>query len=837
MAPEIYLVVLLVLSFFPQASFAQNPPLPVGAIWRQGSPNLHHPDILVALAFAPDGGLLASAGCDGSVRLWNPADGSLVHAFYGNAFDTRLYSLAFSPGGRMLAAGSSNGIYLWDIAARKRVGYFEGGAMVVAFAPDGGSVVGAYSGLSVWSVKTGKNLGRTPPDQRAVYGLAFTPDSKQVIYAHTNPFGKPGETDLLFWDVEKQVQTMRVPGPKDWIRRMVFSPDGAVLAGALHEEVLFWDAATWKPRPGLKTIASDIAFFPRSTRLAVAGNNGVEVWDAATGKKIKTMARQKWVTHLAISPRGHLLATADRDGRIRLWDTMTDKEKLPAADPLTPVVNLAFSPDGQTLASHTMDFVVRLWDAKTGRPGRLVSVDDSRPNHGPNFGPKSLAYSQDGRILVGGDPAGNFRIWDGALGRERRRWPAKDVFTDRFDLAGSGTMLALVSKLEAIELWNLDEGKLIRQLPYSGKRENTFRLAHSSPAFSPTGSMVAAVAWAWNPLTSRIVTGPSPAWPAATVELWQTATGAPLPALKDPELTFARQVLWFPNEKMLATLGQDMLLWDRASRNVCRKIVLENGRIAGHMALSPDGRWLAAGCVVNVSDETGAKKEHVVCHWETASGQIAWRRTGHQGDIRTLAFAPDGLALASGSLDASILMWDLAPPDWQTARLPETFSEKDLERLWQELAGKDAAAGYRAIWDLAARPDQVAAWLESKLTADPALPIAQWLADLQADQFAVREKAKKAIAGLGLEAYPHLQAFDEQKLTLEGQRRVQLLRRDIARQPLTAEQLRQVRSVAVLEKIGTPGARKTLTHLAGGRLTSLQTEHAQAALERLKNKP
>jgi len=321
--------------------------------------------------------------------------------------------------------------------------------------------------------------------------------------------------------------------------------------------------------------------------------------------------------------------------------------------------------------------------------------------------------------------------------------------------------------------------------------------------------------------------GNRPPPPPASIQMWDTASGKPAAGegLRDGRLSSAGQVLFFPDGKTLATSGQPILLWDAAGRHVRRSFVHPPNSRSGVMALSGDGRWLAAACVLRGAAGTPQARQHVVCVWETASGKVVWQRGHHRGAIAALAFAPDGRAIASGSMDATVVLWDLAPP--------AGTAPKELAALWDALAAPDAAAAYAAIQELASRPDQAVALLGDKLRPDPPVPVAQWLNDLQAREFARRDKARQALLGLGREALPHLLGLDEKQLNLEGQRRRQQLLRDLPERPYTLQQLRQIRAVAVLERIAVPAARRTLAAIAQGRPGSPQTEHAQAARARL----
>src|SRR5262249_55751662 len=152
----------------------------------------------------------------------------------------------------------------------------------------------------------------------------------------------------------------------------------------------------------------------------------------------------------------------------------------------------------------------------------------------------------------------------------------------------------------------------------------------------------------------RIVEAEQPPPPPASIQIWDTASGKPVAGegLRDSRLYYATQVLFFPDGKTLATSGNPILLWDRAAGHVCRSFVHPAESQTGvkrsatwpcsPMALSGDGRWLAAACVLRGQAGTPQTWQHVVCVWETASGKIAWRRAHHRGRIAAVAVAPGG---------------------------------------------------------------------------------------------------------------------------------------------------------------------------------------------------
>jgi WD40 repeat protein len=269
-----------------------------------------HSTKVYATAFSPDGTFIASAGGDSwapapplrfgdyktpspytpesetptpfSVILWDIATGTEQRRW---EMETPMYTVAFSPDGTMLAAGSAMGkidgsVWLWNLAS----GELE-------------ATLREREGETVWSV-------------------AFSPDA--MTLASGNGAG------ITLWDVTTGEMEASLAGSP--VRSVVFSPDGTLLAsGAANGTVSLWDTATNQEQvmPAKHDgIVYALAFSPDGRTLASAGQDGtVRLWDVATGDALATRrVPQTWVTSVAFSPDGSLLASGSSDHLIRLWD-------------------------------------------------------------------------------------------------------------------------------------------------------------------------------------------------------------------------------------------------------------------------------------------------------------------------------------------------------------------------------------------------------------------------------------------------------------------------------------------------------------------------------------
>ncbi|GHC73291.1 hypothetical protein GCM10010507_60620 [Streptomyces cinnamoneus] len=270
-------------------------------------------------------------------------------------------AVAFTPDGRMLAIGDADGLVsLWDANGRRQNAALTGHSDAVsalAFSPDGRTLASAGTGGTVrlWNMASRQTEATLTGHTQAVLALAFSPDGRLLATA-----GEDRTTRL--WDTRShRSKTILSANADATPRTLAISPDGRTLATrSANGQVQLLDMNSHRAIaafPGQPATTWAVAFSPDGRLLATAGSSGdIRLWDAATHRRTQTLTGHTGVIKtLAFSPDGHTLASGSADRTIRLWDTSSHRTTANLTGHDDTVIALAFPLDSRTLATASLD--------------------------------------------------------------------------------------------------------------------------------------------------------------------------------------------------------------------------------------------------------------------------------------------------------------------------------------------------------------------------------------------------------------------------------------------------------------------------------------------------
>jgi WD40 repeat protein len=523
--------------------------------WAPGWENMAFVQEGPILAFTPDGRTLVGGARDGSVRLWDVATGRERARLTGPPKAVLGMGLS-ADGTRLLTADNYGKAHLWDLTARKHLRSFAtaaGRPHTYRLAPDGRTF--AYTTadgiLVVRDTAGGKDRHRLPVGAK-ILGLDYAPDNKAILTAGADGL-------VTAWDMRtgarRKVAECRLAGPNAAIvpsgpDGAWFAPSGRLLAWAVGGTVRPWDLAAGAESPrlgGHRSAVWSVDFSADGRGLVTTSITGeVGGWDAATGAPRHPV--RAWLgwdprTRLSADRRRAVSVNGDpgrpgkhdpRNGRINLWDPLTDRPPTPLAGQTGPAYHAAFTPDGRSVVATHQDGSVGVYSAASGKLVRVIK-GKSYLYH-PTFTPDGTAFATLASDSV-------LRLWDFATGRELRHFASPPV---------------------------------ARCL-----------------AFSPDGKVIATghqAHWQSAPGGGMLQPGPGD-W----LYLWEAASGKSLQRFLTGQYS-VNAVEFSPDGRLLATAGGDgtVRLWEAASLLERRRLKGHGGGVEA-VAFSPGGRRLASG--------------------------------------------------------------------------------------------------------------------------------------------------------------------------------------------------------------------------------------------------
>jgi len=636
------------------------------------------------VVYSPNGRLIASAGHDNLVNIWDRQSATLIKSLRGHGGQVR--SCRFSPDGQVVLSGSHDGqAKTWSLAGYQEVRALKSrllrghadAVLSARFSRSGDQVVTASRDRTakVWDANRGELLCELSEGHEFLASSAiFFADGRRMLTAggdntvrlwdvagggelfclegtgregalalsHNEQWILTGSTDgsaQLFETSGKALQRLAPTGgaaASGAVTAVAFSPhDDLLLIGDSHGRCQVWaredEKGLWTRRFQRRNHSRRIAtaaFLPNGRRALTASlDNTVGQWDLETGEEITrgVLKHPGPVTSMAVLPDGKQALTTCDDGRLRLWDL--DKAAVigEMAGGDEALHHVAVSGDGgRALTTNTVDRVVRLWDLQTRReithPGRAGEAMLDFSTIGGLAW--NAVFTPDGaRILsVGGNDA---RIWEIGSDRERMSFsPHGAVAWAEF--SPDGRLAVTASWDNSAKIWDARTGQSLRKL--SGGHTRYV----NSAVFSPDGKTI---------LT---------AGDDRTARFWDAQSGRLLAKSLVGHTDRIRRAVFSPSGHRVLTVSDDKTarIWDADSGQAVRVL-------AGH-------EWAVLDGVFSHDDKsviTGSEDNRAHL-WNAATGGLLRTFDGHAAAVTSVAFSPDGRRILTGSRDHTAKLWD-----------------------------------------------------------------------------------------------------------------------------------------------------------------------------------
>jgi WD40 repeat protein/serine/threonine protein kinase len=674
--------------------------------------------------------------------------------FFGSYYHVVSPQLRFSGDGAQIITYGGTFVRSWDTATKLLVNDQSGTERVLAVGPYGKTMLTGPQidrdvdlppegfELHFYDAATRKLLARLRGMNQNPGAAAISDDGALVAAAadSLDKYYEPFPSPILVWDTRTGKLNARLEGHNDAVPILRFSPDRKLLlsgSSKFDRTVRLWDLPSGRSLYVLPHDGSIYALaFTRDGRRFVTGcDNRVRIWETATGRLIRTWdSGTGWVDAVAFSPDDSLLATSSAE-TVRLWDAGTgalragfsgggaaalafhprkaslfgwdtrvvkefDFERRYTLDEAREAVRaVAASSDGRYIAAASADHTVRIYDSSAGRLVRSLT--------GHTGEVAAVAFSPDSLALASGSSDRTVRLWSVADGRLIRTMTGHTDRVNTLSFYPDGRQIASGSLDETVRVWNVATAAQVASM---SARANPYMPARANPcaiAVHPDGKTIAVLdEWEkavsiWNAETYR---------QAGTLDTGSINFGAPCSG-----------IAFSVDGELLAGPTNDatgIAIWDYRNRRLMKTLaVFPKSDLVRSVAFSPDKSLVAVGGYV-----TGA-----LSIWDVDRGISLADLSGHTLRVESLAWAPGGSALISGSTDRTVRVWDSrSSHDYEAELLVERVSEGLLlaDEIVEQLKGQPGVSAdllRRAIDFAVRRGDalsglvQNAAWRTGRL--------------------------------------------------------------------------------------------------------------------------
>jgi WD40 repeat protein len=483
-------------------------------------------------------GLVVSAGADARIRLWDPQSKALVAELTGHSDWVR--ALTVDPTGEWLISGADDQtIRVWRLADFSPAHVFTdvpGRPRCVALSPDSASLAaGTDTGvIRFWDFGRRRFSFDLQHGSSQVWALGFSPAGWLASAGD--------DAAITIWDMASRAARATFEGHASRIRDLALSPDAGLLASASDDGTIrIWDPSERHPPSvhiGHTGRVHAVAFDRTGTVIATAGADGtVRTWGVNTS--VTAVVTPVWGVAaspvrsgpVGSGPAGSGIASAGYDGVLRFWSPGGQRT---TAAPVHegPLLSVCYSPDGTQVATSGDDGVLRLWDSNNGAP--LAKL----PGH--TGWVYTVRYSTDGRWLATSGADGSVRLWDVHAQAQRAELRDPDCEINAVVIASSMEWIASGGDDGVVRIWDFATHNQMQTL--SGPQEPVLGLAVSPSErwLAASGSNGGIRVWDRRDAVTELAGHRGPVWAVAftsddrwlasagvdgSIRIWDVASG------------------------------------------------------------------------------------------------------------------------------------------------------------------------------------------------------------------------------------------------------------------------------------------------------------------------
>lgn len=541
-----------------------------------------------------------------------------------------IHALAFSPDGKMLAVGDSNGLVrLLRVADGQQIAIFQkhGWWVVsVAFSPDGEKLVSSSidGTIKVWKIGTSQCIHNLEGHTNWIWSVTFSPDGKKIASGCN-------DKTIKIWNANTGECLQTIAAHNAWVLSITFSPDGKTLAsGSADKTIKLWDVETWNCRTftGSEDAIWSVAFTSDGGKIASCGfEKIIRLWDVKTGECYRELAgHKKEIKMLAFSNDGKTLASGSFEPAVKFWDVATGKCIATGKEHQTPIRTIAFSSNNKTVATGDNDQIVKLWDAQTGKCVKTFQ--------GYTNSVWSVALSPDGKLIASSHLDAAIRLWNVKTGECRQNLTGHTGLIWAVVFSPDGKQIASCGDDETIRVWDINTGECRQTFRYPSPNQQ-YQGRIWTVAFSPCGQFLAS------------------GGQDATVKVWDVNKGNC--RVWEGHQSWVWRVEFNSDGQTLASSSDDytIKIWD-IQTGKCQQTLQEHTNNVRSIAFSSDGQFLVSG-----SEDSKVKL------WNFKKGECVNTLDGHQGLVWPVKFAANGKFVISGGQDGTLRFWDISTGECQ----------------------------------------------------------------------------------------------------------------------------------------------------------------------------